>query len=222
MILLHQRIEHTLLKPDLLQKDIEKLIEEAVTYQFYGICVPPYWVKKCRRDLGRTAIALVTVVGFPLGYHRSEVKLFETEKALEDGADEVDLVMNMTAFKNNPKEWVKPEIAQLAQRCHKDGKVLKVILETAYLSNEEIAVAAKLCADAGADFIKTSTGFAPTGATVEHVKIIRQAVGDNVGIKASGGIKTLEQAQALIEAGADRIGTSSGVKIMNELKNAIL
>lgn len=222
MIPLHQRIEHTLLKPALLQKEVEKLLEEAIEHQFFGVCVPPYWVKKCKRDLQKTSIALVTVVGFPLGYNRSEVKVVETQCALDDGADEIDVVMNMTAFKNNPKEWVKPEIVRLAQLCHERGKILKVILETAYLTDEEIVFASKLCADAGADFIKTSTGFAPSGATAEHVRIIRQSIGENVGIKASGGIKTLSQVQELLAAGADRIGTSSGVKIMQELKNTTL
>jgi deoxyribose-phosphate aldolase len=209
-------IEHTILKTNVMQAEIEQLIEEAIQYHFIGICVPPYWVKKCKRDLQKTDIVLVTVAGFPLGYSRTEVKAFEVQRALEEGANEVDIVMNISAFKNNPKEWVKPEIAQIANLCHQANAMLKVILETAYLSNEEIIFASKLCEEAGADFVKTSTGFAPSGASVEHVRLMRQSVGQNVGVKASGGIKTLAQTLELIQAGADRIGTSSGVKIMKE------
>jgi deoxyribose-phosphate aldolase len=214
-------IEHTILKPNVMQAEIEQLMEEAIQHHFLGICVPPYWVKKCKRDLQKTEIVLVTVAGFPLGYNRTEVKAFEVQRALEEGANEVDIVMNMTAFKNNPKEWVKPEIAQMANLCHQANAMLKVILETAYLTNEEIIFASKLCEEAGADFIKTSTGFAPSGANVENVRLMRQSVGQNVGIKASGGIKSYSQALELIQAGADRIGTSSGVNIIKEASNQV-
>jgi deoxyribose-phosphate aldolase len=196
--------------------DYEKLFEEAKTHGFIGVCVPPYWVKKAARDLKGSGIAVVTVVGFPLGYNLTQAKINELEWAIEQGADELDVVMNLAAFRENPDSWVKPEIAALAQKAHAHGKILKVILETAYLNEGEISQASRLCADAGADFVKTSTGFAPTGAKAEHIRLMKQAVGSQVGVKASGGIKTLQDAIAMLEAGAERLGTSSGVSIMEE------
>jgi len=214
-------IEHTNLKPTVTQQDIERLIEEAIQYQFVGVCVPPYWVKKVKRDLSNTPIQVVTVIGFPLGYNMSHVKVAEIKRAIDDGADELDIVMNMTAFKSDSQGWAKIEVAQFAKVAHEAAKPIKMILETAYLSDEEIRTACKFCQDAGADFVKTSTGFAPAGATVEHIKLMRATVGDALGVKASGGIRDLAQTIAMIEAGADRIGTSSGVKIMQEAKNKI-
>lgn len=207
-------IEHTKLNPTLTDKDCEILVNEAIQHQFVGVCVPPYWVKKVQRDLGSSGVQLVTVIGFPLGYNRTEVKLKEAEIALHDGANELDMVLNISAFKTGVTTWVKPEIAQLAKLCHEANAMLKVILETAYLSDDEIVKACRLCQDAGADFVKTSTGFASAGATVEHIRLMRQTVGSQMGVKASGGIKTTEQALAMIAAGADRIGTSSGVAIL--------
>jgi deoxyribose-phosphate aldolase len=212
-------LEHTLLSPVATSDQMEQLVADAMAHQFVGVCVPAYWAKKARRDLGQSATKLVVPVGFPLGYQRSEVKLRETEIALADGADEIDVVMNLSAFKTGVMAWVKGELAQLAKLCHEKNALLKVILETAYLSDEEIVRACKLSEDAGADFVKTSTGFAPAGATVAHVGLMRASVGASVGIKASGGIKTLAQAVALIRAGADRIGTSAGVAIMGEKQN---
>ncbi len=207
-------IEHTCLLPTLTGADIEKLTEEALAYQFAGVCVPPFWIRKAKRDLNGAPIAAVTVIGFPLGYQRTETKLHEIKLALQDGADELDLVINVSAIKHNAFEWIKPEILRCAELIHAQEKILKVILETAYLTDEEITRTCKVCADAGADYVKTSTGFAPTGATVAHVRLMRASVPDTVGIKASGGIRTLEQARAMIEAGADRIGTSAGVSLM--------
>jgi deoxyribose-phosphate aldolase len=211
---IHQYIEHTLLSPLATSDQVEQLVAEAVAHRFVGVCVPAYWAKKARRDLGQSATKLVVPVGFPLGYHRSEVKVRETELALADGADEIDVVMNLSAFKTGVMAWVKGELAQLAKLCHEKEALLKVILETAYLDDEEIVRACKLSEDAGADFVKTSTGFAPAGATVPHVRLMRASVGAGVGVKASGGIKTLAQALALVEAGADRLGTSAGLAIM--------
>lgn len=207
-------IEHTNLAPTLTGADIEKLTEEALTYNFAGVCVPPFWVKKAKRDLNGAPIATVTVIGFPLGYQRTETKLHEIKLALQDGADELDLVINVSAIKHNAFEWIKPEILRCAQLIHEQEKLLKVILETAYLTDEEIIRTCKVCADAGADFVKTSTGFAPAGAKVEHIRLMRASVPESVGIKASGGIRTLEQALAMIEAGADRLGTSAGVLLV--------
>ena len=213
---INQYIEHTNLKATLTQSDVEKLCQEAIEHQFCGVCVPPYWVKKVKRDLKDTDIAVVTVIGFPLGYNMSQVKRAEIEQAIADGADELDIVMNMTAFKSDSQGWAKIEVAQFAKLAHAAEKPIKMILETAYLTDEEIRICCEFCKDAGADFVKTSTGFAPEGAKVEHIKLMRATVGDQLGVKASGGIKTYEQALAMIEAGADRIGTSSGVAIMQE------
>ncbi len=211
-------IEHTSLSPVTSQKEIEKLIEEALRYQFYGICVPPYWVKKAKRDLGRTNIRLVTVAGFPLGYNMSQTKASEMLRAIDEGAEEIDVVLNLSAFRADSGSWAKIEVAQFARLCHEQNVLLKVILETAYLTDEEIVKICRFCRDAGADFVKTSTGFAPGGATVHHVKLMKQTVGDSVGVKASGGIKTLKEAEAMLAAGAERIGTSSGVQIMEEAR----
>jgi deoxyribose-phosphate aldolase len=209
-------IEHTSLRPDISHHDIEKIVEEGLKYQFKGICVPPFWVKKARRDLGSSEVQLVTVAGFPLGYHKTESKLFEIEQAIDDGADEVDIVWNLSAFKSE-MNWVKNDIANCANVLHQNHKILKVILETSYLSEEEIVRGCLLCKDAGADFVKTSTGFAHEGARVDHIKIMREALPSSVGIKAAGGIKDYQTARAMIKAGADRIGTSSAVKIMEEV-----
>jgi deoxyribose-phosphate aldolase len=215
---INEFIEHTNLNPIITSANIEKIVQEAIDNQFVGLCVPPYWVKKARRDLGNSSVKLVTVVGFPLGYNRSEVKLQEIKSAIREKADELDVVINISALKCEAYEWIKPEIAQFAQLIHEHEKIIKVIIETAYLTEDEIKKACKICVDAGVDYIKTSTGFAPSGAKIEHIKLIRQIIPAEVGIKASGGIKNLAQAQAMIEAGANRIGTSSGVKIMEELR----
>jgi deoxyribose-phosphate aldolase len=207
-------IEHTNLSPTLNIRDIDKLVDEARQYGFLGICVPPFWVKRAQREIGKDKISLVTVAGFPLGYNMTETKLDEIKRAIDNGADEVDVVWNITSFKTGIP-WTKIEIAKCSKITHDHQKLLKVIIETAYLSDEEISEACKICADAGVDFVKTSTGYAPTGAKVEHVKLMRSVLPAEVGIKASGGIKAREQAMAMIEAGADRLGTSSGVKIVS-------
>jgi deoxyribose-phosphate aldolase len=202
-------IEHTNLSPTLTIQQIDQLVEEAKQYNFLGICVPPFWVKRAQREIGKEKILLVTVAGFPLGYSMTETKLDEIKRAIDNGADEIDVVWNLTSFKTGIP-WTKIEIAKCSKLAHDYQKVLKVIIETAYLNADEIVEACKLCVDAGADFVKTSTGFAPSGATVEDIKLMKKSIPNNVGIKASGGIKTKVQAVELIEAGADRIGTSSG------------
>jgi deoxyribose-phosphate aldolase len=206
-------IEHTNLSPTLTIGDIDKLVDEAKQYSFFGICVPPFWVKRAKREIGTSSIALVTVAGFPLGYNMTETKLDEIKRGIENGADEIDVVWNVTSFKTGIP-WTKIEIAKCSKLAHDHQKLLKVIIETAYLSDTEIETACKLCADGGVDFVKTSTGFAPTGAKVEHVKLMRSALPTTVGIKASGGIKTTEFAEELINAGATRIGTSSSISLM--------
>ncbi|MEN7547979.1 deoxyribose-phosphate aldolase [Rapidithrix thailandica] len=212
----NQYLEQTVLTPTATRGDMEQLVKETIQYQFLGVCVPSFWVKKVKRDLRQFSTKVVAPIGFPLGYQHSEAKVAEARQALTDGADELDMVMNLSAFKSGDTHWPKVEIAQLSKLAHENDAFLKVIIETAYLSKEEIITTCKLCADAGADFVKTSTGFAPSGAQVEDIRLMRTCLPDSVGIKASGGIKTYAQAVALIEAGADRIGTSSGVNIMNE------
>ena len=206
-------IEHTNLNPTVTIKEIDQLIVEAAEYGFHGVCVPPFWVQRAKREIGSRAIALVTVCGFPLGYSMTETKIEEMKRAIDNGADEIDVVWNISAFKTGIP-WTKIELAKCSKVTHDAQKILKVIIETALLDDEEIERACKLCADAGADFVKTSTGFAKAGARVEHIRIMRRSLPPNVSIKASGGIKTLDDAMAMIDAGADRIGSSSGVSIV--------
>lgn len=210
---LNRYIEHTALSPTLKIGDIDRVVEEARRYNFLGVCVPPFWVKRAKREAGSDPITLVTVAGFPLGYNLTETKIDEINRAIGNGANEVDIVWNISAFKTG-MPWTKVEIAKCARTCHDQHTLLKVIIETAYLSDDEIKEACALCADAGADFVKTSTGFAPSGAKVEHIQLMRASLPPSVGIKASGGIKTRDQALQLIAAGADRIGTSSAVSMM--------
>jgi deoxyribose-phosphate aldolase len=206
-------IEHTNLKPTLTIGDIDKLVEEAKQSNFLGVCVPPFWVKRARREIGKEKIILVTVAGFPLGYNMTETKLDEIQRGIDNGADEIDVVWDLSSFKTG-LPWTKIEIVKCSTLAHNHHRQLKVIIETAYLSALEIEQACKICVDAGADFVKTSTGFAPAGATIEHIALMKKVLPDHVGIKASGGIKTYEQAVGMIQAGADRIGTSAGISIL--------
>ena len=194
-------------------KDVERLLDDAIAEQFIGICVPSFWVKKVKRELKDEDIQVVTVIGFPFGFEDTATKIAQTEEAIKHGADELDLVWSQTAF-HSGMNWPKIEIAQIAKICHSEERSLKVIIETAYLSPEQIREACLICQDAGADFVKTSTGYAPSGAKVEDIRLMREALSSCVGIKASGGIKSLDYAFELIDAGADRIGTSSAKAIM--------
>ena len=211
---LNRYLESTLLKPTVTEREIELLIADALAEQFIGICVPPFWVKKVKREVRESDIQVVTVIGFPFGYETTAAKVAEAQAALEAGADELDVVWCQTAF-HSGMTWPKIELAQLAKVTHASEKILKVIIETAYLSPAQIQEACLICQDAGADFVKTSTGYAPSGAKVEDIGLMRQVLPSTVGIKASGGIKTLEQALALIQAGADRLGTSSAKSLMD-------
>ncbi len=206
-------IEHTNLQPTLSISDIDRLVEEARQSRLLGVCVPPFWVKRAKREIGNEKIILTTVAGFPFGYNMTETKLDEIQRAIDNGADEIDIVWNISSFKSN-LPWTKVEIAKCSSLVHNQEKLLKVIVECAYLSELELQTACKMCADAGVDFLKTSTGFASAGASVEHIITMKKALPTNVGIKASGGIKTYEQARKLIEAGATRIGTSAGISIL--------
>ncbi|MFZ1809480.1 MAG: deoxyribose-phosphate aldolase [Cyclobacteriaceae bacterium] len=211
-------IEHTNLSPTLTVEDIDRLAEEAIAFNLFGICVPPFWVKRAKRELGNESTSLISVVGFPFGYQMTETKLDEAKRALDNGADEMDWVWNISSFKTG-LPWTKIELAKASKFIHDQQKILKVIIETAHLSNQEIVEACKICNDAGADFVKTSTGFAKEGATVDHVRLMRKSLPATVGIKAAGGIKTFAMAKQLLEAGAERIGTSSGVAIVKEQMN---
>jgi len=213
-------IEQTNLKPTLVDKDIDILVAEAKEYQFVGVCLPSFWVKRAAREICDEDIQLVTVIGFPLGYQRTESKLLEIEKAIDDGANELDVVMNVSAFKTG-MPWTKIELAKCAKLAHDGEAMLKVIIETAYLNESEIINACKLVADAGADFVKTSTGFASEGAKTEHVQLMRAHSPSNVGVKASGGIRDYNTAKAMIDAGADRLGVSAGVQIIEEFRQSI-
>ncbi|HEY4654882.1 MAG TPA: deoxyribose-phosphate aldolase [Cyclobacteriaceae bacterium] len=211
-------IEHTCLSPAISERDVDRLISEAAHFQFLGVCIPPFWVKRARREIGSKKILLVTVAGFPLGHSMTETKMEEIGRAIEDGADEIDVVWNLSSFKSG-HPWTKIELARCSKLAHENRKRIKVIIETAYLSDSEIEAACRICADSGADYVKTSTGFAPEGAKAEHIRLMRRCLPDSVAIKASGGIKTLDQVMEMIGAGADRIGTSSGVSILAAIEN---
>lgn len=216
MLKLNRFIEHTILKPTLTEKDIDRVVEEAIEYEFLGICVPTFWVKKAAKEVKKKGIQLVTVIGFPLGYQMMENKIDEIKLAIQNGANELDVVMNISAYKSG-MPWVKNELAKCASVIHENDCLMKVIIETAYLSDAEIVDISKICQDAGTDFVKTSTGFAPEGAKVEHIKLIRSVINSNIGVKASGGIRDLATAIKMIDAGADRLGLSAGVSIMQEI-----
>lgn len=209
-------IEHTQLKPDCTADDITRLCQEAVDHQLMGVCVPPFFVQHARNVIKKNPVKIITVVGFPLGYNSVSSKVEETKKAIISGAHEIDMVMNIAAFKSKDFASVQNDIQSVATACHLQNRQVKVIIETALLNEDEIRLACKLCADAEADFVKTSTGFSTSGATVEAVSIMRAALPAKIKIKAAGGIRDLEFARKLIAAGANRIGTSAGVKLVQE------
>ena len=213
---LNKHIEHTLLKQDARLEDLKKLFEEAKEHHFLGVCINPAYVKLAKENLKDSDVKVVTVVGFPLGANRSDVKAFETAKAVEDGADEIDMVINVSAIKNKDYAFVLDDIKTVKVACQ--DKPLKVILETDLLEKDEIKKACELCVEARADFVKTSTGFVKNGvgAKEEDVKLMYETVSPfGLKVKASGGIRDKEAALKMIEAGAERLGTSSGVKIVS-------
>lgn len=209
-------IDHTLLKPEATQAQITRLCEEAREYGFAAVCINPTYVRLAAKLLTGSSVAVCTVVGFPLGATLPEVKAYEAQQAIHYGATEIDMVMNIGALKSQDYELVEQDLAAVTRVCHDNGAICKVIIEAALLTEEEKVTACRLAQKVGADYVKTSTGFGPGGATVEDVTLMRRVVGPNMGIKAAGGIRTLETARALVEAGATRIGTSSGVKIVQE------
>ncbi|MFC3416313.1 deoxyribose-phosphate aldolase [Algoriphagus hitonicola] len=216
---LNRYLESTLLKPTMAGEEVDQLVQDAIDEQFVGICIPPFWVKKVKRDLADEEIQVVTVIGFPFGYQDTATKAFETREAIKNGADELDLVWSQTAY-HSGMNWPKIEIAQIGKICHEEDRIIKVIIETAYLSPEQIREACLICQDSGVDFVKTSTGYAPSGAKVEDISLMRETLSSQVGIKASGGIKSLDFALELIKAGADRIGTSSAKSLMEAWRAA--
>ncbi|OZM57749.1 deoxyribose-phosphate aldolase [Lottiidibacillus patelloidae] len=206
-------IDHTALKADIKHEDIKKLCEEAKTYGFYSVCVNPTWVATCRELLKGSNVEICTVIGFPLGATTPETKAFETKNAIENGATEVDMVINIGALKDGNDQLVLDDIRAVVGEAR--GKALiKVIIETSLLSQEEKIRACQLSVQAEADYVKTSTGFSTGGATVEDIKLMREVVGPEIGVKASGGVRDKESAEAMIAAGATRIGASTGVAIM--------
>ncbi|MBI1842213.1 MAG: deoxyribose-phosphate aldolase [Verrucomicrobia bacterium] len=208
-------IEHTLLKPEALGRDIDRLCEEAMAHHFFGVCVHGSRVSRAYSRLEETDVKVVAVVGFPAGACESDVKRYETEVAIDGGASEIDMVLNTGQFKDGDHGLTLRELRDVVEAA--DERPVKLILETCLLSDEEIVKACQLAEEAGARFVKTSTGFGSAGAKREHVALMRKTVGDELGVKASGGIRDLAAALAMIEAGANRIGTSAGVQLMREL-----
>jgi deoxyribose-phosphate aldolase len=209
-------IDHTLLKADATQDQIAQLCYEARKFGFAAVCVNPTHVKLCSQLLQGSQVHVCTVVGFPLGATPPEVKAYETQQAIDDGATEVDMVINIGALKSKDYALVERDVAMVARACHTGGAILKVIIEAALLTDEEKVIACQLAKAAGAEYVKTSTGFGPGGATAHDVALMRQAVGPGLGVKAAGGIKNLADAKEMVAAGATRIGASAGVKIVQE------
>jgi deoxyribose-phosphate aldolase len=207
-------IDHTLLKPDATQQEVAQLCFEARKYEFASVCVNPTWVPLCAQLLQASRVKVCTVIGFPLGATSSETKAFETETAIRQGATEIDMVINIGALKARDLETVAKDIRGVVKAAHSHSIIVKVIIETALLTDEEKTIACLISKEADADFVKTSTGFAGGGATVHDVELMRKTVGPEMGVKASGGVRTFEDADAMIKAGATRIGASAGVKII--------
>ncbi|WP_407377923.1 deoxyribose-phosphate aldolase [Megamonas funiformis] len=210
---INKLIDHTALKPNTTKESILKLITEAKTYDFASVCVNPCWVALAHQELKNTYVKVCTVIGFPLGANTTEVKVFETKDAIEKGAQEIDMVINIAMLKDKEYDYVENEIHQIVEAA-KDKAIVKVIIETCLLTDEEKIKACELSQKAGADFVKTSTGFSTGGATVHDIALMRKTVGAEMGVKASGGVHTHEEALAMVEAGATRIGASAGVKLL--------
>lgn len=211
---LTQRIDHSLLKPTSTSADVERICKEAIQYHFAAVCLPPFYVKDAASWLEHETEKIATVIGFPMGYSPTVAKVEEIKRAIDQGADELDVVINLCALKNGNWNYLKNEIQSLTTACHMKGKIIKTIIETGILTNDELLKIAEICADSEVDFVKTSTGFNTTGATVEVIKTLRSILPSSVKIKASGGIKDRSFAEALIEAGADRIGCSASIQLV--------
>lgn len=207
-------IDHTLLKPEATAADIDRLCDEAAEYGFAAVCVNPAWVRRAAERLRGTGVKVASVVGFPFGATPPEIKALEARRAIRDGAREIDMVVNVGALKSGDHDLVRRDVEKVADACHEAGAVLKVIIEAALLTDEEKVVASHLARLARADFVKTSTGFGPGGATVEDILLMRETVGPEMGVKAAGGVRTAEDVREMIAAGATRIGASAGVAIV--------
>ena len=213
-------IDHTLLRPDATRVDILKVCREARQYAFASVCVNPYWVPLAAKELAASAVKVCTVIGFPLGATSTESKVAETEAALRAGAQEIDMVQNIGALRGGDHDAVKSDIAAVVEAAHRAGAIVKVILETAFLDDEQKIAACTLAKAAHADFVKTSTGFGPSVAATHDIELMRRTVGTEMGVKASGGIRTLADLKKMIDAGASRIGASASVTIVEELAGA--
>lgn len=211
---INQMIDHTKLGANVSKEQIDKLIQEAKTYEFKSVCVNPIWVEYSKKALKDSSVLVCTVIGFPHGTHVPEAKAYEAELAVKDGADELDMVINVYALHAKQYDLILNEIKGVVEKGQ--GRTVKVIIETCYLTPEEIVKASELSVEAGAHFVKTSTGFGTGGAKVEDVKLMKKTVGNRAEVKASGGVRTYEDAMKMIEAGATRIGTSNGVDIVNQ------
>ena len=215
-------IDHTLLKPDATADDIERLCREAAEFRFATVCVNPTWVAFCARLLRGSGVGVCSVVGFPLGANTPDTKQYETRRAIFDGATEIDMVLNIGALKSGDLRLVQQDIEGVTIPCREAGVISKVIIEAALLSDEEKVTASTLTKAAGADFVKTSTGFGPGGATIGDVMLMRRVVGEGIGVKAAGGVRDLEQMRAMVAAGATRVGASAGVRIVKESRGESL
>lgn len=216
MTQLNRTIDHTLLAPDATQADIDRIIREAKENHFRSVMINPYWVAYAHEQLQGTDVNTDTVIGFPLGANTTAIKVAETLQAVADGVDEIDVVMNIGEFKSGHLEAVTADLVAVITAAHDHQKLAKVIIETALLSDEEIMQAAKLVADAGAEYVKTSTGFASRGASVKDVVLMSKAVDGRIKVKASGGVHDADEAEAMLAAGASRLGTSSGLKVIGK------
>jgi len=210
-------IDHTLLKPEATEDQIAQLCYEAKKFHFVAVCINPNWVSLCRQLLRGSDVKIATVVGFPLGAHATETKVFETAQAIKDGADEIDMVINIGALKSGDDAVVERDIRAVVEVSHSLGAAVKVIIEAALLTDDEKIRACILSKAASADFVKTTTGFGPSGATVHDVALMRKTVGPSMGIKAAGGIRDLKTVEEMVKAGATRIGASASVKIIQEV-----
>ncbi|PEI85727.1 deoxyribose-phosphate aldolase [Bacillus pseudomycoides] len=213
-------IDHTVLKPNTTKEDVMKVLEEAKKYNFASVCINPTWVKLAAEELAGHDVDVCTVIGFPLGANTTETKVFETKDVIAKGATEVDMVINVGALKDGDNEFVENDIREVVEVA-KEKALVKVIIETCLLTDEEKVRACELSVKAGADFVKTSTGFSTGGATAEDIALMRKTVGENVGVKASGGVRTREDVEKMIEAGASRIGASASVAIVLDDKNGV-
>lgn len=212
-------IDHTLLKPDATPEEIEQICKEAVEYKFASVCVNPGYVSLAKEKVKDSSVKVCATIGFPLGATTTKSKVCEAEEAISNGAQEVDMVINIGRLKSRDYDYVKNDIREVVRAAHSENALAKVIIETCLLTDDEKEKACHLAKDAGADFVKTSTGFSKGGATAADVALMRKVVGNEMGVKASGGIRSYEDAIIMVQSGATRIGTSSGVKIITESKN---